>query len=74
MLVCELPMFSFKFGKDIEADTATKMLRYALLSISFIIIVLVILFALPWPAIILGIFLVYILENALFRLLAPNKA
>ena len=74
LLVCELPMFSFKFGKDIEADTATKMLRYALLSISFIIIVLVILFALPWPAIILGIFLVYILENALFRLLAPNKA
>ncbi|MCR5519700.1 MAG: CDP-diacylglycerol--serine O-phosphatidyltransferase [Bacteroidales bacterium] len=73
LLVCEMPMFSFKFGKEIEADTVTKMLRYALLSIAAIVAVLVLFFGLPWPAIILGIFLVYILENALFQLLSAKN-
>jgi len=73
LLVCELPMFSFKYGKDIQFDPLTRMKRTALISISAIIVVMVVLFALPWPAIILGIFLVYILENALFELFAPKK-
>ena len=72
LLVCELPMFSFKFGKDMKADVATRMLRYAIISISIIIIVLVILLRLPWPAIILGVLLAYILENALYCLFKPK--
>ena len=74
LLVCELPMFSFKFGKAIKADTVTKMLRTAIISISAIIIVLVALFRLRWQFIILGILLAYILENALYYLLAPKKS
>lgn len=74
LLVCELPLFSFKFGKDMHADTATRMLRIAIVSISAIIIVLVVAFRLPWPAIILGILLSYILENALFHLLKPKDS
>ena len=72
LLVCELPMFSFKFGKDIKADVATKMLRYAIISIAAIIIVLVVAFKLPWQAIILGVLLAYILENALYFILKPK--
>ncbi len=74
LLVCELPMFSFKFGKDINADMSTRMLRIAIVSISAIIIVLVVAFKLPWQAIILGILLAYILENALFHLLKPKDS
>lgn len=74
LMVCKLPMFSFKFGKDIQADTVTRMLRIAIVSISVIIIVLVVAFRLPWPSIILGILLAYILENALFNLLKPKDS
>ncbi len=74
LLVCGLPMFSFKFGNDIDADPATRMLRISIVSISAIIIVLVVAFKLPWPAIILGILLSYILENALFFLLKPRDS
>ena len=72
LLVCELPMFSFKFGRDIKADLPTRMLRYSIISISVIIIVLVILLRLPWQAIILGVLLAYILENALYFILKPR--
>ena len=65
LLVCEMPMFSFKFGKNIETDAVTKMKRYAIISISTIIVVLAVVFALPFPAIIMGVLLAYILENAL---------
>lgn len=72
LLVCELPMFSFKFGKDLKADVATRMLRYAIVSIAVIIIVLVALLHLPWQTIILGVLLAYILENALYCLFKPK--
>ncbi|MBQ9310441.1 MAG: CDP-diacylglycerol--serine O-phosphatidyltransferase [Bacteroidales bacterium] len=68
LLVCELPMFSFKFGKGIEADTITRMKRHAFLSISAIIVIIVAVLALPWEAIITGVLLVYILENSLCAL------
>lgn len=74
LLVCELPMFSFKFGKDIKADPVTRMKRIAIVSISAIIVVMVVTFRLPWQSIILGILLAYILENVLFRLLAPGPS
>ena len=74
LLVCELPMFSLKFGKDIKTDTVTKMLRIAIVSISVIIIALVLAFGLPWQAIILGILLAYILENALYYILGPKNS
>ena len=73
LLVCDLPMFSFKFGKETNTDVVTKMKRIAIVSISAIIVVLVIAFKLPWPAIVLGIILAYILENALFWLLGPSR-
>jgi len=74
LLVCEMPMFSFKFGNDLEATPLTKMLRYAIISIAVIIAVVVLVLKLPWPAIILGVLLAYILENALFYLLKPKEA
>ena len=73
LLVCELPMFSFKFGKGFKADVITKMKRIAIVSISAIIIVLVVAFKLPLPAIVLGILLAYILENALFWIFGPKE-
>lgn len=73
LLVCEMPMFSLKFGKEIDTAPATRMLRIAILSISAIIIVLVVAFGLPWPAIIMGILLAYILENALFWIFRPKE-
>ena len=65
LLVCELPMFSFKFGKDIDADLNTRMKRYAIISISVIWAVVVPVAGLPWQTIITGVLLIYILENAL---------
>lgn len=72
MLVCNLPMFSLKFGKDIKTDVATRMLRYAIISIAAIILILVILLHLPWQAILLGVLLAYIMENALYCLFRPK--
>ena len=74
LLVCGMPMFSFKFGKGYKADVVTKMKRIAIVSISAIIIVLVLAFRLPLPAIILGILLAYILENALYYILGPKNS
>jgi CDP-diacylglycerol--serine O-phosphatidyltransferase len=74
LMVSEIPMFSFKFGKDIHADTATKMLRYAIISISAIIIIIVIAFGLPWPVIILGILTAYVLENFLYYMICPKAS
>jgi len=71
LLVSEIPMFSFKFGKNIQTDTITKMKRYAFISISAIIIVMVVIFGLYWAAIPLGIILCYVLMNlgfAVFRI------
>lgn len=68
LLVCEIPMFSLKFGKDIHADAVTKMKRYAIVSIAAIVVIVVALVGLPWQAIITGVLLAYILENALCAL------
>lgn len=65
LLVCEIPMFSLKFGKDIHADAVTRMKRYAIVSIAAIVVVIVFVLGLPWQAIIAGVLLAYILENAL---------
>lgn len=65
LLVCEIPMFSLKFGKDIHADAVTRMKRYAIVSIAAIVVVIVFVLGLPWQAIITGVLLAYILENAL---------
>ena len=69
LLVSEIPMFSFKFGKDIQADTVTRMKRYAFISVSAIIIVLVAVFGLYWSSILAGIILCYILLNTGFAVL-----
>lgn len=66
LLVCPVPMFAFKFGKDIEADAVTKMKRYALVSIGIIVLVLVVLFRMPWQAYIFGVFSIYVLANLVF--------
>jgi hypothetical protein len=61
-------MFSLKFGKDIHADAVTKMKRYAIVSIAAIVVIVVAVAGLPWQAIITGVLLAYILENALCAL------
>ena len=65
LLVCEIPMFSFKFGRDIQTGSITKMKRYAIVSIAAIVVIVVVVTGLPWQAIITGVLLSYILENAL---------
>ena len=66
LLVSPVPMFAFKFGKEIESDTVTKMKRYAIVSICIIVLVLVVLFRMPWQSFIFGAFSIYIIANLIF--------
>lgn len=68
LLVCGIPMFSFKFGNGTQADTATRMKRYAFVSISAIVVILAVLLGLFWSSIIVGIILCYILMNLCFAI------
>ncbi len=66
LLVSPVPMFAFKFGKEIESDPVTKMKRYAIVSICIIVLVLVVLFRMPWQSFIFGAFSIYIIANLIF--------
>ena len=69
LMVSGIPMFSFKFGKDIHADAVTKMKRYAFLSISAIVVILVVTLGWHWTAVIAGVICAYILMNICFAIL-----
>lgn len=69
LLVSEVPMFSFKFGKDMQADAATNRKRCAIIAIGAAVIALTVCLALPWTAAFAGIFASYILLNLIFAVL-----
>jgi len=66
LLVSEIPMFSFKFGRDIHEDTVVRMKRIAIVSISVIILVLVVLLRWHWSAVVLLVLTTYVLMNLVF--------
>lgn len=68
LLVSEIPMFSFKFGKGIKADTPTRVKRIIFLSLSALSIPCAIILHLHWSFIPLATFIFYILVN-----LVPTK-
>lgn len=63
LLVCELPMFSMKFGKGHEADSSTKIKRIAFLSVAVIVAVAVLALGLAWPLVFFLAFASYIIIN-----------
>ena len=65
LLVCELPMFSMKFGAG--ADQLTKTKRTAFLSIVALIAIMTVVLRLNWSMIPLMAFVAYILMNVCFN-------
>lgn len=63
LLVSEIPMFAMKFGKGLEADNKTKMLRTGFLSGTICIIVAVFVLGANWSLVVLFMFLYYLLLN-----------
>ena len=63
LLVSEIPMFAMKFGKGLEADQRTKMLRIGFISGIACIIVAVAVAGANWSLIVLLMFLYYLLLN-----------
>ena len=63
LLVSEIPMFAMKFGKGLEADQKTKVLRIGFLSGIVCIIVAVAVSGANWSLIVLFMFLYYIALN-----------
>lgn len=62
LLVCEIPMFSMKFGKK-KAESAVFKKRIAFLVNSLLILAVVLLLDLNWSLVILLIFVFYVLMN-----------
>lgn len=71
LLVCGLPMFSMKFGK--ETDTLTKMKRTSMLAIAAIIAVMAAVLRFNWSIIFLMVFVAYILMNIVFHLFKATR-
>ena len=71
LLVCEIQMFSMKFGK--ETDTLTRMKRTALVSICAIIAVMAVVLRFNWSIVILMTFTAYILMNIIFSLFKSTR-
>lgn len=63
LLVSEIPMFAMKFGKGLEVDNKTKMLRTGFLSGIVCIIVAVFVLGANWSLVVLFMFLYYLLLN-----------
>ena len=63
LLISEIPMFAMKFGKGLEADCKTKILRIGFLSGTVCIIVAVAIAGANWSLIVLLTFLYYIVLN-----------
>ncbi|MBR6246028.1 MAG: CDP-diacylglycerol--serine O-phosphatidyltransferase [Bacteroidales bacterium] len=74
LLVSEIPMFSFKFGKGIHSDKATAITRIVFLSLSVLSIPAVLLAGLHWPLIPLLVFVLYILINIILAITRRNNS
>jgi CDP-diacylglycerol--serine O-phosphatidyltransferase len=63
LLVCEVPMFSMKFGKDIKADRATRIRRICFFGVALAGVVVTAFLGLHWSLTVLVAFLGYVLIN-----------
>ena len=63
LLVCEVPMFSLKFGKGIETDSRMRIKRVCALGIAVLAAVLTAAFGQHWTLAVLAAFVGYILVN-----------
>lgn len=63
LLVCEVPMFSLKFGKGIETSPRMRVRRLCALGIAVIAVILTAAFGQHWTLAVLASFLGYILVN-----------
>ena len=64
LLVCELPMFSFKFHRDDTKVLKLKRLLYVLLLLVCAVVILA--FRVHWSAIVLCAVVFYILKNIVY--------
>lgn len=64
LLVCEMPMFAFKFGKGKIADRPTVVKRYVFLAVIAISIAATVVSGLSWASAVLFSFVGYLLINA----------
>ena len=65
LLVCEIPMFSFKFGCG-KADGTVLWKRLALLLLVALSVLAVVLLRLNWSAVVLLTLTLYILKNIVY--------
>lgn len=68
LLVCEIPMFSMKFGKGKNADPVTSRKRISFLVNVAVIVAIVVSLGLNWSLVVLLTFVVYALMNIAFAL------
>lgn len=73
LLVCELPMFAMKFGKDITSSPATNMKRTGFMAGIICIVIAVAILRTDWSLAVLLIFLYYILMNLIFAAAEKGK-
>lgn len=66
LLVCEIPMFSMKLGKNQEAVLKKK--RVCFLANIVLVLAVVLILGLNWSLVILLTFVVYVLSNIIYRL------
>lgn len=72
LLVCEIPMFSIKFGKGIESAKGENAKRIAFIANVLLIIAIVASFGLNWALVVLFSLTVYVLMNIVFAII-PHK-
>lgn len=63
LLVSEIPMISFKFGKGTEADGKTKVMRITMLALVLLCIIAAAVFGLKWSLAVLAVFVAYVVLN-----------
>ena len=73
LLVCELPMFAMKFGKDIASSPATRMKRTGFAAGIACIVIAVAVLRADWSLAVLLTFLYYILMNLVFAAVEKGK-
>lgn len=68
LLVCEIPMFSLKMGKGVEAGKNAGSKRLAMAVESAAIVVFVAAFRMEWPLVVLATMTLYVLKNIFYAI------
>ena len=69
LMVSEIPMFAFKFGKGKSSDRRTGILRAIFAACAVVSVALTLLLHIPWPSAVLFTFAAYIIINITARFL-----